>query len=133
MPRVLVILLHVYLMIRIVCCPCLSGQNVHDRTSRSFFAWGGAESVPSDDLGHPDDVATEAGACMCDGASTTSCPDCPPVDRVGVSLDLFELPALISSISLDGFAPDRRISPPFRGPDPLAAQTVRAQLQNFRC
>src|SRR5690606_23946478 len=101
------VLLHLYLIVRIVCCPCLTGQNVHDRATRSLFAWGGAATVTIDDLSNPEDVATEAGACMCDGADTPSCPDCPPADRVGVPIDPpDDSPALITCLGVDGLAPD---------------------------
>ncbi|QDV33973.1 hypothetical protein [Tautonia plasticadhaerens] len=132
MPRVAV-LLHLYLVVRIICCPCLTGQNVHDMPTRSLFAWGGAESVPSDDLTNPEDRASEAGACMCDGATSTTCPDCPPADRTGVELTDPGPPVPLCSVGLAGLLPDRAARPPTPPPVPLDAMTVRALLQNFRC
>ncbi|RUL86930.1 hypothetical protein [Tautonia sociabilis] len=134
MLRVAVRLLHLYLIFRIVCCPCLTGQNIHDRATLSLFAWGGAASVPSDELGNPDDLATEAGACMCDGASAPSCPDCPPPDRSGSPIDAPDhLLALVSSIGRDGLTDLPPAPPPLRSPEPSDARIVRARLQSFRC
>lgn len=131
MPRVTV-LLHLYLVVRIVCCPCLTGQSVHDRPTRSLFAWGGAETVPSDDLADPDGRASDAGACMCDGATSATCPDCPPADRTGVELTDPGPPVLLCRVGLPAL-PDRAARPPTTPPAPIDAMTVRALLQNFRC
>ena len=97
--RRVAVLLHLYLIFRIVCCPCLTGQNVHDQATRSLFLWSGSTMIVEDDLGNPLDTSTEAGACMCDGANAPTCPDCPPPDQTGSPL---EAPAIIEAITFVG-------------------------------
>jgi hypothetical protein len=132
MPRV-VVLLHLYLIVRVVFCPCLTGQNVHDRPTRSLFAWGGAAHLPSDDLGNPEDRASEAGVCMCDGATSPSCPEFLPPDRSPAEVGDPPPPAFLCPTGPELLLPDRSARPPGPTPAPIDARTVRALLQIFRC
>ena len=124
-------ILHVYLIVRIVACPCLWGGRFHDAATRALFTYAGAAGVPDDDLADPSRSGQQE-TCMCDGADAPSCPVLPPPDLDGqplVDLDELDAPSLLEVVepTADDF-PD-----PPRGPDPIDAGTLRAQLQNFRC
>lgn len=127
MPR-LGVLLHFYLIVRIVICPCLSGENFHDTLSRSFYSLAGVPNWPSDELTDPRS-STDLGVCICEGALSPNSPDCPQANANGGTdperLACFDL-ALISRVERSTPLLSRR-------PPPVMALKMRALLQNFRC
>ncbi len=122
------VLFKIWLLFRIVVCPCLTGENFHDWSSLAFYRWAGAATIPSDDLSDPFSVP-DFGPCLCDGALTSTCSPCWINDRSGEFLDEWAIP-LVRSVDLAVAHLNERLVIATRR---NSALSVRAMLQNFRC